>query len=640
MILHLQMFGRKGLLRSLSVCLAVGLILPSFSALPQAYALTPKSAMVTERSIDFNAQHRLTKRKMASLLPVKSGLQSYDETPLAERVPVVLIHGIGGTDSRLFNWEHFLAFTQRNPAFNQRYKIYLYHYDSTRSVPAISQNLHDHLKRFIGGLGGRQIKILAYSEGGLLTRNALQDPYLDAHILEVLTIATPFHGSPLANPEWLDQQVKTESPFSLVRIGQKLAYKITRLKYPTFRQDFHWDNFDGAIPADQYTRLNGVSPQMDYALAKKTHFVTYGSYFGIEVDPTVLPRELGLPIVLPKERVIPQNLFRKNVLLSLIRNNMGRLPLANRIVNKENIQPHQGRVAGLEPVVLSYGKGESSDRRAAVALPSVLPEPGKPLSVKPPQLALSGSPVGKVALPDSSTLPDLSAEEPLKGSIQKVEHSLVVEPQEASPRLAEMPKQPVTPSPESASEISSTAQQSQAWNEASVTSLSMMASAHADTLAVAGENAPPLPVEEVQVSPSQQRLPMTLAKPAPPPVMSVQQLKFTQSPAGSPLLAKNGLSAEAVSLMMFNDGISPITSTLWLGRYTGQKNGSVLTMANLWDVLRALKGNPNTRLFAGLDHRNWMDGKTRTGDDTLRDLLNPDEPPRTVFEWILYDLMS
>jgi hypothetical protein len=56
--------------------------------------------------------------------------------------------------------------------------------------------------------------------------------------------------------------------------------------------------------------------------------------------------------------------------------------------------------------------------------------------------------------------------------------------------------------------------------------------------------------------------------------------------------------------------------------------------------LRSLKGSPNARLFAGLDHRNWMDGSTRTGQEVLRDLLNPNEPSRTVFEWIVYDLMS
>jgi hypothetical protein len=41
-----------------------------------------------------------------------------------------------------------------------------------------------------------------------------------------------------------------------------------------------------------------------------------------------------------------------------------------------------------------------------------------------------------------------------------------------------------------------------------------------------------------------------------------------------------------------------------------------------------------------MDHRNWMDGTTRTGESEIRDLLNPDEPPRTIFAWIVYDLMS
>src|SRR5690606_36151847 len=99
------------------------------------------------------------------------------------------------------------------------------------------------------------------------------------------TVATPFHGSPLANPEWLRQQIKTESPFSLVRIGQRLAYNITGRLYPSFKEDFHWDNFDGAIPAEQYSRHYPNAVKTDYALARKEKFVTYGSYFGMEVNP-------------------------------------------------------------------------------------------------------------------------------------------------------------------------------------------------------------------------------------------------------------------------------------------------------------------------------------------------------------------
>lgn len=411
---------------------------------------------------------------------VESGLVAYDETPLGDRMPLVLVHGIGGTESRLFHWENFLAYAEKQAGFQQKYKIYLYHYDSTRSVPAISDDLQLMLKGFIGALGGRSIKILAYSEGGLLVRNALQDSYLNAHTEEVLAIATPFHGSPLANPEWMEAQAKSESAFNLVRLFQKTAYKITRKKYPTFREDFRWDNFDGAIPAEQYARNNSPILPVDYALARKVNFTTYGSYFGTDVDPDFMVKALGLPKPPPEEKLQLGNLFKKNFLFSLVRNNIGKLPV------------------------------------------------GKP--APQPMLAVTGHVLRE------------------DGAAEVVTFTAVAEPVGQAAVLAPEP------------------------------------------------------------------------------------------------VAKQEKALKPVSMMMYNDGISPISSTLWLGRYTTPEPatgaGVQITVDKLWSTLKSLRGNKNTRLFPGLDHRNWMDGVTRTGHAAVPDLLNPDETPRTVFDWIIYDLMT
>jgi hypothetical protein len=328
--------------------------------------------------------------------------------------------------------------------------------------------------------------------------------------LEVLAIATPFHGSPLANPEWLEQQTKTESPLNLVRMTQRLVYKITGNKYPTFREDFHWDNFDGAIPMDQYVKSNGPMVLKDYALARKKNFVTYGSYFGLEVDSNALARELELKKAPPKEQPMFGNLFKKNFLFSMIRNNIGKLPSAIH-TNRKNTQ-----------TTVQY--------KAVIPARDTIPVENEMLLV-----------------------PEASVTEAADGSIQMV-------------------------AVEDAMGISAVASNQQQMLE--------------------------------------KQLPNLLENP----------------PA-------TGLS-EPISMMMYNDGISPISSTLWLGRYTNSAVGVSQPVSKLWATLKSLRGNGNARLFAGLDHRNWMDGETRTGETSLQDLLNPDEPAKTVFEWILYDLMS
>lgn len=483
---------RQLLLPILSACLlqtggaiADTQIVPSFVPLPTEIPSASTAPLPQEKSRQPSQREKAALAALSLRDPhwiARCGLTEVDDSPLAERSPLILVHGIGGDENRLFDWGRFLSATEHKGDFQKRYKIYLYRYDSRRSVPTVSGELQARLHDFIRTLGGRNIKLLAYSEGGLLVRNAMQDAYLDEHTAEVLTIATPFHGSPLANPVWLQSQMKTESPFSLVRLGQRQAYAIARRKYPTFRQDFHWDNFDGAMPSVQLGLNTPSEPQLDYALARKKHFTAYGSYFGLEVDPTVLPKVLGLQEPPPRERPMVINLFRKNFLFSLIRNNIGRLPL---------IQARKDTVSTAQSESLAMAAVQTSIFPASV--------PG----------------------------------------IQTGVHAV------------------------------------------------QMRNSH----------------------PSASLISESIPNPT--------------------------------SMMMFNDGISPISSTLWLGRYLPRRTpGAVLPMGRLWDALRSLKGSPNVRLFAGLDHRNWMEGSTRTGQETLRDLLNPNEPPRTVFEWIIYDLMT
>jgi hypothetical protein len=54
----------------------------------------------------------------------------------------------------------------------------------------------------------------------------------------------------------------------------------------------------------------------------------------------------------------------------------------------------------------------------------------------------------------------------------------------------------------------------------------------------------------------------------------------------------------------------------------------------------ALRGQGQARLFEGLDHRDWLDDKTRyqKSDSKLADWLHPEEPSRSIYEWLLYDL--
>lgn len=88
-----------------------------------------------------------------------------------------------------------------------------------------------------------------------------------------------------------------------------------------------------------------------------------------------------------------------------------------------------------------------------------------------------------------------------------------------------------------------------------------------------------------------------------------------------------------------NDGISPLTSALYLPE-------SVLKTQILGDEssVKELRGRTDVglaRVFRNIDHLTFVDGMHPLFTSTLlRDELNPEAGKRTIFEWILSDLMT
>jgi pimeloyl-ACP methyl ester carboxylesterase len=385
-------------------------------------------------------------------------------------MPLILVHGIGGEQEELFYWKPFLDFMETHPQYQKHFSLYLFRYDSSLPVPQLSQHFRQTLQEFAQANGGKKMRVLAYSKGGLLARDALLDPALSPHIDKVITVATPFHGTPLANPEWLRQQMRESSPISPLRMTNRVFYRIARKQFPSFEEDFRWDNFDGALLVEE--NMEAKAPNLPAAqdvpvLNKK--LITYGSYFGVGIDPKKqLTQTLEVEHPLPKERHRFRNPFSVHFFFLMVRNNLSKMPLA-------------------------YGTQAK------------IQEPNTTHAVR------------------FGTNPDH-----LEGRVQM------------EVRLPEM-------------------------------------------------DAP---------------------------------------------------EADRIPLMAYNDGISPIASSLWLGRHAENLVQAPHAGEALWETLQSLKGTEKARLFSGLNHRDWMDGSTRLSTQHLRDLLNPDEAPKTAFEWFVFDLIQ
>ncbi len=376
-------------------------------------------------------------------------LYQYQDNDLAQKTPLFLIHGIGGKESNDYRWKRFLNYAKNHPKFQERFKIYLFKYDSSQSVPKISEAIRQTLRTYITENNYPQFRVLAFSEGGLVYRNVMQDPVIFKHTEKIITVASPFHGSPLANQKWLGQQMKENTPFSLMRLTQKLSLSIAKKKHPNFERDFKWKDLS-----------REKAQSNEFALENHKNFIAYGSYFGVNDEHNqALFQSLEIKEKSPKEASRFKNCFNKHAVFKVVQQNLTAIPtqikrrLASKIIPKHFKKRH------------------------------------------------------------------------------KKNHEAVV-------------------------------------------------------------------------------------------MLALEEESFNKN--YNPML-------------VYNDGISPISSSLWLGRYLTEKSSK---KRKIWKALKSLKGKQKARLFHSIDHANWMEGDNLSEESKLPDLLNPDEAPKTIFEWFIYDICS
>lgn len=466
---HVRLSAAFNVVTKLTLAVAVSVSLASVTFAPHAFSNSVglSADVVNEMPIGQYAQSKMV---------------LYHATQHQNAQTLVMVHGIGGTEGgKFYNWDRFLDYSLSQNEFKDRFNIVLFAYDSGRPVDDISRDLTMMLEELVTKNNGQSIRVLAYSEGGLLVRNALESPVVNDGVEKVITIATPFQGSPLANADWVSEAAQEEPLYSPVRLSHRFAYWLARKKHPSFEKDFSW-KADEVKPlsavlhandqieenVDRAVGMVAVAHDDEYDLAGKKNFIVYGSYFGQQTDPKqVLPKLLGVEKPLPKERFSPKNLFRKNILFTYINKTMGRLN------PKKLVKYVKNKTVGDDVMAVASSNKSEADTVA-------------------------------------DTVP---------GTVERVE-------------------------------------------------------------------------------------------------MNVG------------------------TIMAFNDGISPINSSLWLDRYDDQFQAAMSEEEKNWKALQALSGTGQARLFQAMDHRNWMDGFNRTGEEAMVDLLNPNDQPKNVFDWILHDLMS
>lgn len=146
---------------------------------------------------------------------------SVDDEPMGRRIPLVLVHGLGGSGQ---GWEQFLKVYAANASWRAAFKPYTFRYASKsadvtadpaapRTISGLGKSLIDSLQAHYDkpasaphyGFGGKSMVVMAHSMGGLVARSMMQEhTFPDGRsggerVLHLITLGTPHMGTPMAD---------------------------------------------------------------------------------------------------------------------------------------------------------------------------------------------------------------------------------------------------------------------------------------------------------------------------------------------------------------------------------------------------------------------------------------------------------
>jgi hypothetical protein len=180
--------------------------------------------------------------------PTDVKIYEYDQKPLGDRSPLLLVHGLRGEYYPYFRWQKVADKLAKSEAFSSKYKIYLVRYSSLDRFDQVLPKFKDALTSLYSAAKQRPITMVALSMGGNIAYESLTDPNIESKVRLLFTMGTPFHGSPLFCKDWMNYTVYKRLSWPWTRVDHNLSYRFYFDRNPILRQDLAWDNADEAIP--------------------------------------------------------------------------------------------------------------------------------------------------------------------------------------------------------------------------------------------------------------------------------------------------------------------------------------------------------------------------------------------------------
>ncbi len=233
--------------------IAVGVVVSGL--LPPGFAEEILPVEEPAKDTTFIHSHSALRKSMPLVRWRKSGflnhIYKFDEEPLGERVPVILVPGRAEEFQRSSWWKKFRKMSRKTEGFEEHYKLYAYIYDSKEELDAQTDDFVREMKAYFGDFlrDDRQVILVSYSLGGMITRKAmLEDEDIDELVHTMFAVAVPFHGSPLFDPEWFTQYIRPPNHSPVRRWWDKTVYRLYLFGKDNLKKGLSWNNFDGSKP--------------------------------------------------------------------------------------------------------------------------------------------------------------------------------------------------------------------------------------------------------------------------------------------------------------------------------------------------------------------------------------------------------
>jgi pimeloyl-ACP methyl ester carboxylesterase len=176
-------------------------------------------------------------------------IYEYDDSPIDNRQPLLMVHGLEGENKECFRWDRVCAFLAKDEAFQAKYKILMARYNTHNLLADGVPHFRNAVKDIHATFGGKKISMIALSMGGNLIQQAMIDEPTSSRVERVIAMGTPFHGSPLFASDWMRFSMAKHYRLPVMRIDNCLPYKMYFDRHRNLLSDLPWDNVDNKIPA-------------------------------------------------------------------------------------------------------------------------------------------------------------------------------------------------------------------------------------------------------------------------------------------------------------------------------------------------------------------------------------------------------